>query len=136
MNRTAILDALCERALDAFHQAEAAFHARAGSPCPEPNDDDAAMFGASDDDVMGWVDDLEHRVGFDVGDWRAATLDYLMARDESPRREWFILIDREAGLMADNRNGFDAEALDEARVARAADEGFVGEVSGLLRGEA
>lgn len=43
--------------------------------------DDVSMQHATPDDIYGWVDDCEDRLGFDVSNVRAAVTDYLVVRD-------------------------------------------------------
>lgn len=47
----------------------------------EVGPDDIAMQHATGDDILGWVDDCEARLAFDVSNMRAAAIDYLAARD-------------------------------------------------------
>lgn len=47
----------------------------------EVGPDDVAMQHAPGDDILGWVDDCEARLAFDVSNMRAAAIDYLAARD-------------------------------------------------------
>ena len=47
----------------------------------EVGPDDIAMQHAPGDDILGWVDDCEARLAFDVSNMRAAAIDYLAARD-------------------------------------------------------
>lgn len=43
--------------------------------------DDVAMQHAPGDDILGWVDDCEARLAYDVSNMRAAAIDYLTVRD-------------------------------------------------------
>lgn len=47
------------------------------------DEDDQGMATASDDDLIGWCDDLESRIGMDVEDMRDAIADYCAARKEA-----------------------------------------------------
>ena len=44
------------------------------------DEDDAGMADAESDDLLGWVDDCEARLGANVGDFRSAVLDYIAIR--------------------------------------------------------
>lgn len=46
----------------------------------DEDSDEYAMHGTSDADLIGWVDDLEDRVGLDVSDMRAAVATYCTER--------------------------------------------------------
>lgn len=46
-----------------------------------PSEDDRGMDTAAADDLLGWADDLESRVGLHVTEFRAALLDFIIARD-------------------------------------------------------
>lgn len=46
-----------------------------------PSEDDRGMLTAAADDLLGWADDLEARVGLTVTEFRACLLDYIIARD-------------------------------------------------------
>lgn len=45
-------------------------------------EDDDGMKDAEADDLLAWADDVADRLGFDESDFRAALLDYTLARDE------------------------------------------------------
>lgn len=85
MNIEQIVDQLAESAINEFSKAERLAWAQQAEalrgPEPEVNEDDAAMLGTSSDDILAWIDDLEHRVGLDVTEFRAAALDYIIVRD-------------------------------------------------------
>ena len=61
-----------------WNVAMAALKATQGSA---PSEDDEAMREAGSDDLIGWVDDLEDRVGLDVADFREAIVAFCAARD-------------------------------------------------------
>lgn len=46
----------------------------------ELSEDDLGMETAADDDLRGWVDDLESRIGLDVTEFRAAIEAFIEAR--------------------------------------------------------
>lgn len=67
---TAVTDLLRDLALAALVAAQRWAH----------DDDDVGMFEASDEDLLGWADDLEARVGLDVSIFRSAIEAYVAAR--------------------------------------------------------
>lgn len=46
------------------------------------SEDDDGMRDASEDELLDWVSDIEYRVGYAVGDWRAAMLTFIAYRDD------------------------------------------------------
>ena len=44
------------------------------------DEDDAGMADAESDDLLGWVDDCEARLGADAGEFRSAVLDFIAIR--------------------------------------------------------
>jgi hypothetical protein len=90
------LSALWDRAMTAL-QAEARRHGHTLS------DDDRGMSTADAYSLLLWTDDLESRVGYSVGDFRACILDYCMVRDGAQCPE-------EAQHVADVLAELDAQA--------------------------
>lgn len=54
----------------------ALFDIQGGELC----EDDLGMETAEDDDLLGWADDLEARIGLDVTEFRAALEAFIAAR--------------------------------------------------------
>lgn len=73
MAATAQLDRLAEAAI-------AAFYSDCDVPASEQYEDDCAMLAQTADEIFDWVDRCEEN-GHDVTDFRAAVLDYVIARD-------------------------------------------------------
>ena len=69
-------------------------------PAYEWGIDDDAMRDATADDLLAWVDDAESRMGCDVGDFRAAVLDYLIIRDGADSDP--DMVERAADLLPDD----------------------------------
>lgn len=70
MNQQATAAELYAKAMSAL------FDIQGGELC----EDDLGMETAEDEDLLGWADDLEARIGLDVTEFRAALEEFIKAR--------------------------------------------------------